>query len=206
MQPSPSPTSDASWAEATLVEGVRAGDERSCEQLARGYGGRMLAVIRRIVHSEEDAQDCLQEAFLQVFRGIDAFEARSALGTWLNQIAVNAALMSLRRRRRPEDPITDLLPRFDADGCRIEEGNLHSPPTESIHEQEETAALVRRAIMRLPESHRIVLMLRDIDGYSTEETATLLEISPGAAKIRLHRARAALKTLLERMLSGDPPS
>lgn len=191
-------------AEAALIAGLRAGEADSRERLVRLYGGRMLAVIRRIVQSEDDAQDCLQEAFLQAFDKVEGFEGRAALGTWLHRIAVNAALMHLRgRQRRREDPIEDLLPQFDGDGRRVTGPGPELPPVEALHEQQENVALVRRAVARLPESYRIVLLLRDIEEYTTDETATELDLTPGAVKVRLHRARSALKTLIERLLEEN---
>ena len=90
-------------------------DDASYEQLVRTYGGRMLAVARRLVRNEEDARDCVQEAFLQAFRNIEKFEQRASLGSWLHRIVTNAALMKLRARaRRPEESIEDLLPQSGA--------------------------------------------------------------------------------------------
>src|SRR5215472_7386962 len=103
--------------EGPLVAALRAGDERAYETLVETYGGRLLAVTRRMLHNEEDAQDALQEAFLSAFKAIGQFDEKSRLGTWLHRIAINAALMKLRtRRRKPEQSIDDLLPRFLQDG------------------------------------------------------------------------------------------
>lgn len=181
-----------------LVAGARAGDAASREDLVRTHGPRLLAVARRLLANEDDAHDCVQEAFLQAFRNLHRFEGRSTLATWLHRILVNAALMQLRaRERRREEPIDDLLPRFAEDGHRVEPAAARPPAVEAALEREDTTRLVRAAIARLPESYRIVLVLRDIEGYETGETAALLETTSGAVKVRLHRARAALKTLLE---------
>ena len=189
-------------AERQLVARLRAGDGASYEQLVRTYGGRLLAVARRLVRHEEDARDCVQEAFLQAFRNIEKFEQRASLGSWLHRIVVNAALMKLRARgRRPEASIEDLLPQFDADGQRLEPEAELAVALELL-ERREVREAVRRAIDRLPDGYRNVLLIRDIEGYDTAETAKLLGLTPGAVKTRLHRARAALKTLLEPIMRG----
>lgn len=183
--------------EAALIERLRAGDDAAYETLVRAYGGPMLAVARRLLGSDEDAGDALQEAFTSAFRAIGRFEGGSRLATWLHRIVVNAALMKLRaRRRRPEQSISDLLPRF------LEDGHQASPAvdwTESGAEldREELREYVRACIQRLPENYRTVLMLRDIEELDTQQTAEALGIDPNAVKVRLHRARQALRTLLD---------
>ena len=124
------------------------------------------------------------------------------LSTWLHRIAVNAALMKLRsRRRHPEDSIEDLLPKYTEDGHREDghQGNLTKPwkEPEGLLQRQETRSLVRECIDRLPKTYRTVLLLRDIEELDTEEAAQLIGISPNAVKIRLHRARQALRTLLD---------
>src|ERR1043166_5169834 len=106
----------------TLLAGLKAGDEQAFEALVRIYGGRMLAVARRLVKSDEDAQDVVQSAYLNAFRSLGQFEGQCLVGTWLNRIVVNTALMKLRsRRRKPESSIDDLLPTFQDDGHHVEQ-------------------------------------------------------------------------------------
>lgn len=115
----------------------------------------------------------------------------------------DAALMKLRsRRRRREEPIDDLLPRFDADGEWASEVDSWETPSEVLLQQQETRAAVQRCIDSLPERFRTVLLLRDIEDTDTEETAALLGVTPNAVKIRLHRARQAVRTLLEKEFAG----
>jgi RNA polymerase sigma-70 factor (ECF subfamily) len=187
-----------------LLERVRAGDERACEALIRRHGGRMLAVARRFLRIEEDSADAVQDAFLAAFRSLDGFEGNSALGTWLHRIVVNVCLMRLRARsRRREVRIEDLLPTFD-------ETRHHSRPVRPWGDhalarltRAETCAQVRACIDELPEPFREVLLLRDIEELDTEQTAEHLGINPGAVKTRLHRARQALRTLLEPVVLGE---
>lgn len=184
--------------EAKLLERLRAGDDAAYEELVRRYGARMLAVAQRMLRNREDAREIVQEAYLSAFRAIHRFAGGSRISTWLHRIVVNAALMRLRsRRRKPEESIEDLLPAFLPDG---HQATPATPWTETAFEQMERAELrqtVREAIARLPEGYRIVLVLRDIEGFDTEETGRMLEITPSAVKTRLHRARQALRTLLD---------
>jgi RNA polymerase sigma-70 factor (ECF subfamily) len=184
-----------------LVAALRRGDAGAFETLVRVHGGRLLAVARRFLPEEQDARDAVQEAFLAAFRSIAGFAGSSKLSTWLHRIAVNAALMKLRSRgRRREQPIDDLLPHFDDDGHRGGAVPAWAPAVDELAQRQETRALVRGAIDRLPASYRTVLLLRDIEERDTEETAALLGVTAQAVKTRLHRARQALRTLLEREL------
>jgi RNA polymerase sigma-70 factor (ECF subfamily) len=190
--------------EPSLVLRLRGGDEAAFAELVRENGGRLLAVARRMLRSEEDARDALQDAFLQAFRGIGRFEGGARLSTWLHRIVINACLMKLRtRRRKPEESIEELLPRFYADGHRIDPGPPWRNENEDPAESREVRTLVRASIDRLPEIYRTVLLLRDIEDLSTEETALLLDIKSDAVKMRLHRARQALRALLAPHLSEE---
>ena len=190
--------------DAALVERLRAGDAEAFEDLVRRYGGRMLATARRLVGSEDDARDVVQEAFLAALRAIDGFAGAARLSTWLHRIVINAGLMKLRsRRRRREESIDALLPRFDEDGRWAEPVSRWDASTDALFEREETRAIVRNAIDRLPLNYRSVLLLRDIEELDTDEAASLLGITPNAVKTRLHRARQALRTLLQREIVDE---
>ena len=184
--------------EAGLLERLRAGDEAAFEELIRLFGGRMLAAARRILGSEEDAQDALQEAFLSAFRKIDTFAGQSKLGTWLHRIAINAALMKLRsRRRRREQDIDELLPKFTPGGHFEETPGRWGEAADGPAIRHEIQDVVRAGIDRLPENYRIALYLRDIEELSNDELAEQLGVTVNAAKIRVHRARMALKEVLD---------
>jgi len=187
---------DATWDERSMVERLRAGDADAFEELTRKYGGRMLAVARRILRDEEDARDALQDAMLAAFRALDRFEGGSQLATWLHRIVVNTALMRLRsRRRHPEESIDQLLPSFKDDGHHVDPAD-QQPFPDAITERSELRAIVRDAALRLPAGYREVYLLRDVEECSTEEAAAALGISANAVKIRLHRARQALVTMV----------
>jgi RNA polymerase sigma-70 factor (ECF subfamily) len=190
--------------EAKLVAALRAGDEQVYEQLVRSLGGRMLAVARKFLPNEEDARDAVQDAFLSAFKSIDQFHGDARLSTWLHRIVINAALAKLRsRRNRPEPSIDDLLPKFLGDGHQAEPAVEWRDSSDVLLQREETRGLVREAIDQLPETYRTVLLLRDIEGLETQETAQLLGVTTGVVKTRLHRARQAVKKLLDAHFHGE---
>lgn len=204
MGESSAPPSTASDEQA-LVSALRAGEPAAFETLVRLYGGRMLAVARRLVGTEEDARDVVQDAMLSAFKAIGRFEAQARLSTWLHRITVNTALMKLRTRaRKPEESIEPLLPTFNERGhhtARV----LSAETADALFEREESRVLVRQAIDELPDSYRTVLLLRDIEEMDTGEVAALLGITPNAVKARLHRARQALGTLLGPLFRRNAP-
>jgi RNA polymerase sigma-70 factor (ECF subfamily) len=191
------PRPDLSADESELLTRLRAGEDAAYEELVRTYSPRLLAVARRIVGNDEEARDVIQDAFLNAFRSLRNFHGDARLSTWLHRIVVNSALMKLRtRKRKPEESIEPLLPAFLADGHYAEKFSAWGERADEALSRTETQELVRARIDELPESFRTVLVLRDIEGLDTEETARVLETTPNAVKIRLHRARAALRTLL----------
>jgi RNA polymerase sigma-70 factor (ECF subfamily) len=186
-----------------LVARLKARDDEAFEIAVRQYGAQMLATARRLLDNEDDARDAVQQAFISAFKSIDSFNEVARLSTWLHRIVVNAALMQLRsRRRRPEVPIDDLLPQFDDQGRWAGEPEASGWMDEHPMDRSQTRQMVRRCIDNLPEAYRSVLLLREIEELDTVEVAAILGITQNAAKVRLHRARQALKTLIERERSG----
>ena len=189
--------------DAALAEAFRNGDDGAFEYIVRVMGGRLLAVARRMLRNEEDARDAVQETFVSAYRSRQSFAGASKVSTWLHRIAVNTALMKLRtRRRKPEEAIDDLLPTFLEDGHHTEQFRSWEEATDEMLVREETCAFVREAVSLLPEQYREVLVLREFEGLDTEGAAAALGITPNAAKIRLHRARLALRTLVAPRLQG----
>jgi RNA polymerase sigma-70 factor (ECF subfamily) len=184
--------------ESALVAALRRDESTAHEKFVWRFGGRLLATARRFLPCEQDCYDAVQEAFISAFQAIDKFEGNSKLGTWLHRILVNACLMQLRSRsRRHEVSIDDLLPKFDDSGHHRQSMPRWRQPADDQLQCEETRILVRRCIDMLHDDFRSVLLLRDIEELNTDETAATLKITPGAVKTRLHRARQALRTLLE---------
>jgi RNA polymerase sigma-70 factor (ECF subfamily) len=189
------PMSTRPETDAELVARLQRGDDSAFEAIVRTHSGRLLSVARRFLGNNEDAQDAVQDAFIRAFKAIHTFEARAQLYTWLHRILVNTALMKLReRRRRPTESIEDMLPAYSTDGHQAVASRDWS---DALLERKETA-VVREAIERLPDQYREVLVLRDIEEKDTAETAALLGTSSNVVKVRLHRARQALRNLLDR--------
>ena len=202
---SESPKYNGAGDERQLLAQLRAGDENAFEDVVNRYGGRMLATARKFLNNEHDAQDAVQEAFTSAFRALDRFNGDAMLSTWLHRIVVNAALVQLRsKRRRSERTIEDLLPRFDEDGNWLSDPANWTDGRETILERRDSCEMVRRCIEKLPVSYRSVLLLRDIEELDTEETARVMAVTATTVKVRLHRARQALKTLIERDLALQP--
>jgi RNA polymerase sigma-70 factor (ECF subfamily) len=186
-----------SQAEQALPDALRAGDPQAFEDLVRRNTPRLLSVTRRILKNDDEAREAVQQAFIAAFKAREQFHGESQPSTWLHRIAVNKALDLMRaRERRHEESIDDLLPRFLPDGHHSERFAVWPEPIEEQIDRDRQAVLIREAIDRLPDTFRIVLLLRDIEEMSTEETAQALGITPNAVKLRLHRARMALRTLL----------
>jgi RNA polymerase sigma-70 factor (ECF subfamily) len=199
--PNPIDLSDAE--ERALVARLKGDDDGAYEEVVRRFGPRMLSVARRMLTQEQDAQDAVQDAFLSAFKAIGNFQGDAKLATWLHRIVVNAALMKLRsKRRKPEASIDDLMPKYHEDGHRRSNGDwrvTHDTAVQTSEIREQVLA----AIDRLPDLYRDILMLRDIEELSTEEAAKQLEITEGAVKTRLHRARLALRESLDPFMRGE---
>jgi RNA polymerase sigma-70 factor (ECF subfamily) len=186
--------------EIELVRRARSGDPDATARMIRAYGASMMAVARRFMRCEEDCNDAVQDAFISALKSLDQFEASSRLSTWLYRITVNSCLMKLRTsRRRRETSIEDLLPTFNWTGHHTRHP-ARVDQTVQAAESEETRTLVRKAIDELPDAYRTVILLRDIEGLDTAEAARLLDTTENNIKTRLHRARQALRTLLEPLM------
>lgn len=171
--------------ETDLVARLRAGENAAYVQLVRTHADAMTATARRFFGETSDAVEAVQDAFVSAFKAMSAFEGTAKLGTWLHRITVNACLLKLRGRRRSR-----LVPLVD-------DSHADASESGSALSQAETRERVRAGVEQLPDAYRTVIQLRDLEGLSTEETATRLGTNCGAVKTRLHRARQALRTILE---------
>ncbi len=203
--PTPHPPMPAD--DAQLLARLRAGEDRAFDELTALYAGRLYATARRMLASDQDAQDAVQEAMLGAFQSLHTFQGGSRLSTWLTRIVINKSLMKLRsRRRRPERSIEDFLPTFKDDGHPTRwTPRWRSEDTENTGGRAELHRVVREKIEELPENYRTVLLLRDVQQLSTEDVAEALGDTPNAVKVRLHRARQALKTLLDPYMTTEAP-
>lgn len=189
---------DTEW---ELLNQLRAGDPHAFDQLARDHAGRMFAVAGRLLPCPHDRADAVQDALLSAFRSISGFEGNCKLSTWLHEVTVNACLMSRRsRRRRPQVGLGRIWSNPDS----IDAGRTRSQDDPFAGAMAlERRMLVRKCIDRLPELYRKVLLLRDIEGLDTKQTAHALRTTAGNVKTRLHRARRSLRRLLEQWITEE---
>lgn len=175
------------------LEALKAGDREAFARLVDETSGRIYRVVYQILGDEQDAEDVLQETYTKVFHALPEFEGRSSLTTWVHRIAVNEALM-LVRKRKPQALSVDEGAPFDADAesegmeivdfCCLPEGEYLSS---------ESRRFLNQAVQKLPENLRVVFVMRDLEGLSIQETADTLNISENNVKTRLLRARLRLR-------------
>jgi len=194
-------------AEVDLVERLRAGDASALEQLMEQCAPRVYRVAFGITRSHADAEEVVQDVFLTLFRKIESFEGRSALGTWLYRVAANAALIKRRGKRAEiEVKLEDHLPAFKADGHREGDRALLLADWSQTPEREllsgEAREILEQGLALLPDHYRAILVLRDVEEVSNEEVAEMLGESVASVKSRLHRAGMALREVLTRRLAS----
>ena len=177
-------------AECGLIKGLQHGNEQCYVQLVRTQHGRLLNIARRYL-ADDEACDVVQETFLKVFESIHDFRQDAGLKTWLQRIVINSCLNRLRKSSREREvSLSDML-------AHQHRTLIWPGRVDELIERQQLQHLVRIQIRRLPETLRTVLTLRDIKGFSSAETADALKISVPAVKVRLHRARRALRQLLQ---------
>lgn len=197
-KPNDPPTTGArSTSDPLDVEAILSGDRRAFEHLVRKESPRLFRVIVRIIRDDDEAQSIMQETFLQAYQRLDTFRGDAKLTTWLYAIGINQARAALRKKRRTntmdEADMERLQPSFNK-GMYAEPPKRWDP--QKMAERSERQRLVREAVDRLPENYRTVVVLRDLEELSTAEAADILGISEGATRVRLHRARKALRSIL----------
>jgi RNA polymerase sigma-70 factor (ECF subfamily) len=217
VQEEAGPAGRAAEEEAELLARLRAGDERAFESLVEGYHPMMLAVARTYVESREVAEEVVQEAWLGALKGLDRFEGRSSLKTWILRILVNTAKTRGGREARSV-PFSSLPPadehepavepeRFRPPGeafaghWRAYPRDWGAPPEEGLLGRE-TVDVVKRAVEALPASQRAVIAMRDIAGCTAQEVCDVVDVSAGNQRVLLHRARSSVRAALERHLDG----
>jgi RNA polymerase sigma-70 factor (ECF subfamily) len=192
--------------DADLLASLRRGEAGAVQALAERHGTAIYRVAFGVTRNHADAEEILQDVLLTVARTSATFEGRSALGSWIYRIATNAALNRRRGKRvELETSLEDLLPTFEADGHRAGDrsyvlADWSQNPEEELLSGERRRAL-ERALDRLPDHYRAVLVLRDVEDLSNEEVAAVLEESVSTVKSRLHRARMILREQLTGVLA-----
>ena len=183
--------------ELALVQAAKDGDVSAFEELVRRYDRNVFRIAQHITQNREDAEDVVQDAFLKAYNNLAQFQGQSKFYTWLVRIAVNEALMKLRRRRPERTVSLDEEVKTEEDSVPREVADW-SPNPEQQYSQAELRDILTRTIQGLPASFRTVFVLRDVEGLSTEETADALDLSIPAVKSRLLRARLQLRERLSR--------
>jgi len=189
--------SQAGIDEGALVAQVRGGDSRAFNELVRRYEGKIFRLAQHITQNREDAEDVLQETFMKAYEHLDQFKGDSKFYTWIVRIAVNQALMKLRRRKTDKSVSLDEQIDTGEDNITREIAAWGEDP-EQRYSRQELGGILESAIEGLEPLYRSVFVLRDIEELSTEETAEALELSVPAVKSRLLRARLQLRERLTR--------
>ncbi len=195
---------DDAYNDTKELEALRAGDPEAFRRLIEREAPRVYRCIYRIIRNEDEARNLTQETFAVAYERIKDFRGDAKLSTWLCAIGINLARSALRKALRheslDEETINQLQPRF-IQGRYAEPVTAWSP--EKALENKELGALIEKALERLPAPYRTVIVLRDMEGLSTEEVAQILGISEGAVRVRLHRARQALRKILDEYFRED---
>jgi RNA polymerase sigma-70 factor (ECF subfamily) len=171
--------------DAVLIAAAREGDVDAFADLVRRYEHRVRVVLYRLLEDERDVDEATQDTFIRAWRSLDRFRGDAALFTWLYRIAVNEALMRLRRKHLPISELSD----------ETEAASKDEPPIAA--EAGELLAFLTERLRALPLEYRVPLVLRDVLGLSNEEVADILELSLSAAKSRIHRARMQIRAELD---------
>ena len=182
-----------SWSDEQLVEYVLAGDASLYELLMRRYNGRLYRIVRAILRDDSDTEEVMQSAYMRAYQHLADFAGRAKFSTWLTRIAVHEAFACYRRKRmfQPLDNREESLSR----GVLKPLASTGRTPEEKTYDRE-LGDVLEKAILGLPEGYRLVFILRDVEDMSTEEAAQCLNLSQENIKVRLHRARAALRNEL----------
>lgn len=190
-----------------LARRAASGDESAFEALVGRFQGRVYRLARRLTGADGDAQDVLQETFLQAYRNLPGFRGEAKFSTWIYRIATNAALMQNRTRaRRPVEPLDTYMPHFDDAGRFAREpADLSlAARADELLDRRRLVAQALEGIDRLPESCRAAFVLRDLEEMPTAEVAAVLGIEPAAVRQRVHRARLLLRGFLGHLVGVEP--
>jgi RNA polymerase sigma-70 factor (ECF subfamily) len=175
--------------ERRLVELSRSGDAEAFGELVRSYQDRLFNSVLQILQSRTDAEDTVQDAFVQAYLNLDSFQGKSSFYTWLYRIAVNLAFSCGRKRR------TEVSVERTRDTVGTEPLDKRGSPSSRM-ERAEQASQLERALASLSEEHRVVLILRGVEGLDYEKIAEVLQLNPGTVRSRIHRARTTLRERL----------
>lgn len=177
------------WTDEHVVERVLGGETALYELLMRRHNQRVYRVARSILRDDAEAEDVMQDAYVRAYQKLNSFEGRAKFSTWLTRIAVHEAIARSRKRSRFQSLDSSDPSNGDVMNAAISSG----PSPEQETYDRELSAVIEKAVLSLPEEYRLVFMLRDVEGMSTEETAQSLDLTQENVKVRLHRAHAKLR-------------
>jgi RNA polymerase sigma-70 factor (ECF subfamily) len=175
-----------------LVDLARRGDEMAVRALIRRYNRRLYRVARAVLRDDAEAEDVVQEAHVSAFSSLDRFRGDAAFGTWITRIALNAAL-GRKRRQRPTVGLENVEHESEASARIVAFPSAQFNPEQAMA-RSQARELLQQVVEELPDAFRLVFVLRDIEGFSVEETAAQLGVKPATVKTRLHRARRLMRT------------
>ena len=192
-----SQTKEDKATEEALVLDLQNGNLDAYDKLAEIYQKKIYGLSFHLTRNQMDAQDVTQEVLLTLFRKINMFQGKSAFSSWVYRIAVNASYMKLRsKKKEPNVSIDELMPSFNSAGFQQEKIQDWSENTESLLFTKETRDVINKAVDLLPEKEKVVFLLRDVEGLSSEKAGEILDLTVPAVKSRLHRARLFLRKKL----------
>ena len=186
-----------------LIKGLCNGDQVFCKKLIEDYWGELHFLALRLLADEAIAKDCTQEAFIKAITKIKSFKGLGSFKSWLHQIVVNEALIELRKKTaRKEESLDELMLDFDETGHYVECYQGQLVDIDALQESIEVKQQIKKSIDKLPDKFRVILILRDYEGYSTKEVAERMGMSEQNVKVRLHRARLAMRNLLHSTINN----
>ena len=200
------PPAAAEVTDTELVRRAKAGDFAALEALTTRYEAKVFSLAHRMLRQQHDAEDVTQQTFLSVMQHLGDFREEASFSTWVLRIATHAALKVIRKRRGLETVPLDAEPGSAGDGEPVPHPEFIADWRESpehLVARAETRRLLEEALAELDEKHRLVFLLRDVEGFSVRETAEELGITEANVKVRLLRARLMLRERLTRVF-GDP--
>lgn len=180
-----------------LVREMKEGNQEAFNTIAELYQRKIYALAFNMTRNAMDAQDVAQEVLLSIFKKIHTFQGKSAFSSWVYRITLNATYMKLRNKKKEQYvSLDDYMPSFNSTGFQNEKITDWSESTESLLFTNETREMIQKAVDMLPEKEKIVFILRDVEGLSTEKVGEILDLTIAAVKSRLHRARLFLRKKL----------
>jgi len=180
-----------------LVRDLKAGKMEAFDRIVELYNRKIYALAFNMTRNQMDAQDVAQDVLLSIFKKIHTFQGKSAFSSWVYRITLNATYMKLRNKKKEQHiSLDEMLPSFNNSGYQVEKITDWSETTDSLLFTNETRSTIEKAVDQLPEKEKVVFILRDVEGLSTEKVSDILDLTIPAVKSRLHRARLFLRKKL----------